>query len=102
MPGIRRAAFGLSDGLIGRLLDAMPSRLRAARCFLDRMTGFWRYEFGQPFHFDRRQELVWGSHMWVLVWQLREVITAALTYLSPDQMAAYLAVWTIWKNTSTS
>src|SRR5258706_4559142 len=47
------------------LAPITPANLLAAECFLDKMTGLWRYEFGFPYHLDG--ELVWGTHMWVPV-----------------------------------
>ena len=43
------------------LASIVPARLLSSGCFLDKMTGLWRYEFGMPY--DLTKTLVWGSDM---------------------------------------
>jgi hypothetical protein len=50
-----------------RILSAVPPPVLNSGCFLDRMTGLWRYEFGIPFDISSDQSMIWGTHMWVPV-----------------------------------
>jgi len=82
---------GMAEDQIAILLAVVPPGLLRASCFLDRMTGFWRYEFGEPFYLEKSNQLLWGTHMWVPVWQLREGLAAMLTYVADDKRALFLA-----------
>jgi hypothetical protein len=73
-----------------QLLSAIPPLLLDSSCFLDRMTGFWRYEFGIPFTVNDRQNLIWGTHMWIPVAHLFAAILAADRRLNSDKRQEYL------------
>src|ERR1700676_3101694 len=55
-------ARGLSEDLSNAVVAMLPPNLAACGCFLDRLTGIWRYEFGLPHRIGN--ELIWGVRMW--------------------------------------
>jgi hypothetical protein len=70
-----------------RLLSAVPPPLLESGCFLDRMTGLWRYEFGIPYTVN--QNLIWGTHMWVPVTHLLAALVAAHQRLDSRKRQEY-------------
>ena len=70
------------------LLTIVPQPLIHAECFLDSMTGLWRYEFGLPYHIDAA--FVWGTHMWVPVKYLFVALSCARSRLSGAKLTNYL------------
>jgi hypothetical protein len=46
-------ALGRSRGIpredTRTIADLVPAEIKATPCFLDRLTGIWRYGFGEPF-----------------------------------------------------
>ena len=83
------SAIGWSDECFNKLIGIIPKPLLTAHCFLDKLTGLWRYEFGIPY--DIASKLVWGTHMWVPVDDLFAALSAAYARLSEDKRAAYIA-----------
>ena len=87
------AAEGVSRGWaaagITALAALLPPALSACACFLDKLTGNWRYEFGRPHTVGK--ELVWGTHMWSPVPVLFEALACA-RWLPPEKLAAYLTL----------
>lgn len=73
-----------------RALAAMvPAALRAAPCFLDRMTGLWLYDFGDPVMTG--QGFVYGgAKTWHRLTTLIDVVACAHTRLDPSVFADYL------------
>ena len=93
LPGCLRAEGtrrGLSEFECSALLASVPPKLPSCECFLDALTGIWRYEFGQPH--EVAGELVWGTHMWAPVPVLFDVLACARLRLPPAKHAAYLAL----------
>lgn len=84
-------AAGMSDGDIAALMAAVPSNLLRAQCFEDRLTGLRRYEFGEPYYLERRDQLLWGTHMWVPVAHLRPALDCLLARVSVGKQRAFLA-----------
>jgi hypothetical protein len=82
---------GLSEQEIERILEALPPRLAQAECFLDRLTGLWRYEFGAPIYLEEKGNLLWGAHMWVPVQHLRRGLSCCLNRVPAVKRAAYVA-----------
>lgn len=76
-----------ADALLALLRET--GRLAHAGCFLDAMTGLWRYEFGAPYRLANGQ-LVLGTHMWIDISYLAAVLDCAHRRLTPDQLGAYL------------
>ncbi len=81
-------ARGLSDEQALSVLAIIPAPLMTAGAFFDRMTGFWRYEFGLPHQVEG--ELIWGVHMWVPVDHLFTALACANLRLSNDKLSTYL------------
>lgn len=80
----------ISRGEAEQILSTIPPLLLNSGCFLDRMTRLWRYEFGIPFTVNDRQNLIWGTHMWVPVAHLFAAILAAHRRLNSDKRQEYL------------
>jgi hypothetical protein len=87
---IEGLARGRTDADCDALLAILPPELAACECFLDRLTSFWRYEFGQPHQVDGT--LVWGVHMWPPIKVLFDVLDCVLRRLSEQKRTAYLAL----------
>lgn len=71
-----------------KIMSMVPSALINADAFLDRMTNLWRYEFGIPY--DIGKELVWGTHMWVPVSCLFDVLLYASLRLPKNTCIEYM------------
>lgn len=74
-----------------RAVAAMiPAALRGAPCFLDRMTGLWLYDFGDPVMTG--QGFVYGGgETWHRLTRLIDVIGCAHARLDPSTFADYVA-----------
>jgi hypothetical protein len=83
------AGARLERQAIDELLGELPPVLLGASCFLDRITGLWRYEFGLPY--TVRDQLLWGTHMWLPVKNLFDVLLSARERLSEEERARYLS-----------
>lgn len=70
------------------VLSAIPVSLLTARCFKDKMGGLWRYEFGRPYEVG--ENLVHGTHMWLPVTELFQVLSCAFDRLSGKERGTYL------------
>lgn len=81
-------AQGVTREQASAILSIVPERLISAGCFLDKMTGLWRYEFGVPY--DIAKDLVWGTHMWVPVDYLYAALFCVYSRLPREKRAAYL------------
>ncbi len=73
------------------ILAAVPRLLLNSECFLDRMTGLWRYEFGIPFSVNDSRNLIWGTHMWVPVAHLCAALLASYRKTAGSKRQEYLA-----------
>ncbi|HYE36668.1 hypothetical protein [Methylocaldum sp.] len=82
-------ANSLSGEVFGSVITGVPERLINAGCFLDKMTGLWRYEFGVPYSIEKSH--VWGTHMWVPVSKLFAALYCAKTRLADGKRTDYLA-----------
>jgi hypothetical protein len=74
------------------LMAIVPDTLLSCACFLDKLTGIWRYEFGRPHRV--RQILVWGTHMWAPIQVLFDVLACARLRLPPEKLDTYLILLT--------
>lgn len=71
------------------LAAMIPAALREAPCFLDRMTGLWLYDFGDPVM--TQQGFVYGGgKTWHRLTTLIDVVACAHTRLDPSVFADYL------------
>lgn len=72
------------------LAAMIPAALRAAPCFLDRLTGLWLYDFGDPVMTG--QGFVYGGgKTWHRLTRLIDVVACAHTRLDSAVFAGYLA-----------
>jgi hypothetical protein len=83
-------AVGISDEDIAPLMAVIPPSLRQAECFEDKLTGLWRYEFGEPYHLKRENKLLWGTHIWVPVTHLRQGLNCLLARVATEKRKAFL------------
>jgi hypothetical protein len=74
------------------LIAMLPAGLSSCVCFLDKLTGIWRYEFGRPHTVNG--SLVWGTHMWAPVPVLFDVLACTRLRLPGAKLPAYLNLLT--------
>ena len=55
------------------------------------MTQRWRYEYGLPLHLDATRQHLWGTHMWLPVRTLLQVLVCARARMPADQFQVYCA-----------
>lgn len=79
---------GLQVDEIESLISIVPSALLSSGCFLDRLTGLWRYEFGLPCTLGMDRGL-YGTWMWIPVKNIFTVIQEATIRLSDQQRTKY-------------
>jgi hypothetical protein len=75
---------------IEEIVRLLPPEIRGLECFLDRLTGLWRYDYGEPFVNLPGGGTVIGTNMFHQVDRLLEVLACARKRLAPDQIASYL------------
>lgn len=75
---------------IDSFISWFPNDLLAAKCFLCRLTGLWRYEFGLPSTLDKTKKLLWGTPMWPPVNTLLKVVLNAHLKLPQAKLEIYL------------
>src|SRR5947209_7206164 len=73
------------------IADMVPAAIRGAVCFLDRLTGSWRYDFGEPFVNLPDGGVVLGTNMYQEVDRLYDVLSCARRRLSEEKLTGYLA-----------
>jgi hypothetical protein len=73
------------DDVIGRL----PDNVRSAPCFLDRLTGLWRYDFGRPVDRLPRDQMMVGTLMYTPVPTLLDAAGVAVRWLREEQLSVY-------------
>lgn len=81
-------ARGLSQARAAALLDLIPNPLANAECFLDNITGIWKYEFGASLQLSAGSLL--GTE-WKPVAHLVAVFDAVERLLQGGQRRRYLA-----------
>jgi hypothetical protein len=80
----------LSRAHAKKAASILPEMIRSAACFLDRLTGLWRYDFGTAFDGLPGDEIVLGTHMYQPVEHLFDVVSCAMRRLTREQLADYL------------
>jgi hypothetical protein len=75
---------------IESFISWFPNDLLAAKCFLCKLTGLWRYEFGLPSTLDKTKKLLWGTTMWPEVNTLLKVVLNAHLKLPQAKLEIYL------------
>jgi hypothetical protein len=83
-------ARGWSEAKCDAFLATIPVQLAGCECFLDKLTGLWRYEFGEPHRVG--SEFIWGTHMWPPVSALFDALSCARLRLPQSKLNAYLAL----------
>lgn len=78
---------GLPEAVINARLASVPSPLIDAKAFLDKTTGLWRYEFGEPYELNG--ELMFGVHMWLPVENLRIALNTATSRVPAGKQPSY-------------
>ncbi len=73
---------------IEAVLNLLPAPLPDVGCFLDRLTGLWRYEFGVPAEVGGKEFV--GAHIWIEVRKLFSVLASVQIQLQGDQEKTYL------------
>jgi len=81
-------SHGMTNIVANELLAIVPPPLIDARCFFDKMTSIWRYEFGLPYEVGNG--LFWGTHMWIPVHDLVTAISCAKLRLADPKRTEYL------------
>src|SRR6266511_2962242 len=67
------------------IADLVPAQIKVAPCFLDRLTGIWRYDFGEPFVNLPGGGVVLGANMYQEVERLYAVLACAKRRLPPEK-----------------
>jgi hypothetical protein len=84
----RNAKF--NDQGFDDFISIIPVNLLTARCFLDKITKKWRYEFGLPSDLSKIKKTLWGTLMWPLVNTLFESIKCASQRLTLEEIRKYM------------
>jgi hypothetical protein len=78
----------LPVGYAEQIADIIPESIRKLPCFLDRLTGIWRYEFGEPITLSAGAVIA-GTPMFPEVERLFEVLSCAKWRLTDKELGAY-------------
>src|SRR5947207_2910841 len=82
---------GIPRAEVEKIADLVPDPIRKIPCFLDRLTGLWRYDFGEPFVGLPEGGVVFGTQMYQEVDRLYDVLACAHRRLPDDVFQKYLA-----------
>jgi len=72
------------------ILNNLPSSILNSKCFKDPIKGMWRYEYGLPLDKLDNKKMAYGTHMWLKVEILVDVLILAHKYLNQDQLHQYM------------
>jgi hypothetical protein len=53
---------GMKREDVEEVIRLVPTPIRELICFLDRITGLWRYDFGEPFDDLPGEQMVFGTN----------------------------------------
>jgi hypothetical protein len=81
--------LAMSSDKIEDFLNSIPVNLLTAKCFFDKITGLWKYEFGSPGNLPQTKKLLWGT-MWNPVNTLFKTMHCAYSRLSQKELQIYL------------
>lgn len=81
---------GLPISYSARIATLIPESIQKLPCFLDKLTGLWRYEYGKPITLSTGGTVV-GTPMFPEVERLFEVVCCAAWRLDADELSVYLA-----------
>lgn len=93
LPELFRASAkwrGLSRNQVEEVIRLVPGPIIDQVCFLDRLTGLWRYDYGEPFDNLAGDQVVLGTTMFHEVDRLFDVINCARTRLQASDLNNYL------------
>lgn len=80
---------GIAREEVEEIAALAPEPIRKAPCFLDRLTGLWRYDFGEPLNLPG-DRVALGTNMYQPVDRLYDVLACARRRLTADQLSNYL------------
>jgi hypothetical protein len=80
---------GFPIGYSDRISHLIPEPIAKLPCFLDQLTGIWRYEYGEPIILDGGSTLV-GTPMFPEVERLLDVLGCASWRLPAEKLQGYL------------
>jgi hypothetical protein len=83
--------FGHPREVIETLVAHLPGDLRSSPTFLDRLTGMWRYQYGQPYDRLPNDQTVSGTDRWPAVLFLYIAAFTAHLRLERTQLHGWLA-----------
>jgi hypothetical protein len=81
---------GFPSGYAERISGLIPGTIQKHPCFLDRLTGIWRYEYGKPITLQAGGTIV-GTPMFPEVERLFDVLGCSEWRLRTEKLQAYLA-----------
>lgn len=76
-------AVGIQPAYVNDVWNILPDGIKSTGCFLDRVTGLWRYEYGEPWSLAPDLH-VYGPHLWPLIENLLWVATHARFRLTTE------------------
>jgi len=80
---------GIDRSELEQVAALVPESISHVPCFLDRLTGVWRYDFGEPMGLPGGDVVV-STNMFQPVDRLYDVLACARCRLASDQLANYL------------
>ena len=81
---------GFPSGYAERISKLIPAPIQHLPCFLDRLTGIWRYEYGAPITLPMGGGVIVGTPMFPEVERLFDVVGCAAWRLDKEKLGAYL------------
>lgn len=93
LPELFRASAkwrGISREKVDEVIRLVPAQILELMCFLDRITGLWRYDYGEPFDDLAGGQVVFGANTYNEVDRLFDVINCARCRLDTGQLSNYL------------
>lgn len=94
LPELFRASAkwrGISREEVDEVIHLVPPPILELICFLDRITGLWRYDYGEPFDKLAGGQVVFGANTYNEVDRLFDVINCARRRLDAGQLSNYLS-----------
>jgi hypothetical protein len=93
LPELFRASAkwrGMTREEVDEVVRLVPAPILELTCFLDRMTGLWRYDYGEPFHNLEGELVVFGANTYNEVDRLFEVLNCARLRLVDEDLSGFL------------
>jgi len=81
---------GIDESEANELLELVPADIKHSACFLDRLTGLWRYDFGLPFDGLPGGQIGLGTHMFVPIEYILSVLCTAKRRLNESKLFLFL------------